>query len=170
MNRNRRSSIVSGIILILLGLLFLANEIFPELFSFWEWPVLIIGMGFVFLLWAILSGIGGLAVPAAIIGGIGGIFYYQNMTGNWESWSYIWSLIPGFVGVGIILSGIIDRSLKEALSGGLTMIIISGVLFFAFGTAFGIENDFFQYWPILLIALGLISLVRVLFSNKQKRA
>ncbi len=47
---NRKGSIIGGIILILLGLLFLASEIFSEAFSFWEWPFLIIGVGGVFLL------------------------------------------------------------------------------------------------------------------------
>jgi len=163
----RRSSIVGGIILIILGVLFLVKEIAPQYFQFWDWPFVIIGLGLVFLIWALLSGSGGLAVPGAIIGGIGGILYYQNLTGNWESWSYIWSLIPGFVGVGVILGGLIDRNVRETLSAGLTLIIISGILFFAFGSAFGLRYDLARYWPVLLIALGLISLVRVIFSKKK---
>ncbi len=164
----RRSSVVGGIILIILGVLFLVKEIAPQYFQFWDWPFVIIGLGLVFLIWALLSGSGGLAVPGAIIGGIGGILYYQNLTGNWESWSYIWSLIPGFVGVGVILSGLIDRNVRETLGAGLTLIIISGILFFAFGSAFGFRSDLARYWPVLLIALGLISLVRVIFSKKKK--
>ncbi len=170
MDRNQRKAIIGGIILILLGLLFLANELFPQTFAFWDWPFIIIGLGVVFLLWAILAGTGGLAVPGSILAGIGGILYYQNVTGNWESWSYIWALIPGFVGLGVIISGIIDGNIKEAFTGGLTLLMISGVLFFAFGSAFGLEHELVQYWPVLLIVLGLIALVRVIFSgNKSKR-
>ena len=164
----RRSGVIGGIILILLGVLFLAAEIAPQYFDFWDWPFIIIGLGVVFLIWAILSGTGGLAVPGAILGGIGTILYYQNVTGDWESWAYIWALIPGFVGVGIIIGGIIDRNYKEAFSGGLTMLIISAVLFLAFGSQFGLESDFTQYWPALLIGLGLIALVRAIFSSRKK--
>ncbi len=40
-------------------------------------------------------------MPSIIVGGIGGILAYQDYTGHWESWSYLWTLIPGFVGLGI---------------------------------------------------------------------
>lgn len=165
----RNNGIVLGIILIILGLLFLAREIAPQYFQFWDWPIIIIGLGGIFLLWAILSGTGGLAVPGSILAGIGGIFYYQNLTGDWESWAYIWALIPGFVGVGIIISGIIDRNYKEAFTGGLIMLLISGMLFFAFGSAFGLPQEVTMYWPALLILLGIVALVRALSSGKRRR-
>ena len=128
----------------------------------------IIGLGALFLLWAAVGGIGGLAVPATIMAGIGGILYYQNLTGDWDSWSYIWALIPGFVGVGVLLSGLIDGKFKSTLDGGVTLVIISAILFFIFGTTFGLDYNLSQYWPVLLILLGLISLVRVLFRRKKK--
>jgi hypothetical protein len=56
----------------------------------------------------------------------------------------------------------------DGFSGGLTLIIISAILFFAFGSFLGFESDFTQYWPVLLIALGLISLVRVAFSKSKR--
>lgn len=164
---NRKSSITSGVILVLLGIFFLAREIFPEFFQFLDWPFIIIGLGIVFLLWAIISGAGGLAVPGAILAGFGGIFYYQNLTGNWESWAYIWSLIPGFVGVGIIISGIINHTFKKDISAGLVLIVISAILFFIFGTAFGLDYQLSRYWPVLLIALGLVSVVRTLVRSKN---
>lgn len=166
----RRSGVVGGVILILLGLLFLASEIAPQYFQFWDWPFIIIGLGVVFIIWAILSGTGGLAIPGAVIGGIGGILYYQSITGEWESWSYIWALIPGFVGIGIIISGIIDQTYKESFSSGLILLLISTILFFAFGSAFGMQPEITQYWPVLLIALGLISLVRAVFSGSKNKA
>ncbi len=166
---NRRSGLVIGTILILLGLLFLAGEIAPQYFQFWDWPFIVIGLGMVFLVWAILSGTGGLAVPGCILAGIGGILYYQNQTGDWASWAYIWGLIPGFVGVGVILCGIIDRNYKDAFTGGLVLILISAIFFFAFGAAFGLPPDITQYWPVLLIVLGVISLIRAVFSGKRMR-
>ena len=166
---NRRASIISGIFLILLGILFFVGEIAPQYFEFLDWPFIIIGLGLFFILWALLSTTGGLAVPGSILAGIGGILYYQNMTGDWESWSYIWSLIPGFVGIGIIIGGIIDRNFKEGLSSGLVLLLISGILLFSFGSAFGLPEEITQYWPALLIGLGLISLVRAIIAANKKR-
>jgi len=166
----RKNGIIGGVILIILGLLLLAREIAPQYFQFLDWPFIVIGLGGIFLLWAILSGAGGLAVPGSILAGIGGILYYQNLTGDWDSWAYIWALIPGFVGVGIIISGIIDRNYKEAFTGGLIMLLISGILFFAFGSAFGLPEEITMYWPALLILLGVVALVRALFSGKRRRS
>jgi len=166
---NRRASIVSGFFLILLGILFLIREIAPQYFQFWDWPFIIIGLGLLFIIWAVFSGTGGLAVPGAILAGLGGIFYYQNMTGDWESWTYIWALIPGFVGIGIMISSLIDRNFKDWISPGLTLILISAILLFSFGAAFGLDSEITKYWPALLIALGLISLVRALISGNKRK-
>lgn len=166
---NRKTTIAGGIILILLGGLFLVSEIFPQVFNFWDWPFIIIGAGVVFLLWAILSSTGGLAVPGAILSGIGGILFYQNMTGDWDSWSYIWGLIPGFVGTGILLSGIIDRNLKKTYTPGLILILISAVMFFAFGSHFGLQHSIAMFWPVLLIGLGIFSLVKALAAGKKRQ-
>jgi len=165
---NRRTGIVGGVILILLGVLFLASEIYPQYFNFWDWTFIIIGLGGIFLIWAVLGAVGGLAVPGSILTGIGSILYYQNTTGDWESWAYIWALIPSFVGVGVILSGIIDRKFKNALSGGLVLILISAILLFAFGSAFGLDRSITKYWPLLLIVLGGVALVRAILSGKRK--
>ena len=163
-----KSGIVGGIILILLGLLFLASEIFPDLFSFWEWPFIIILVGLVFLLWAVIGGVGGLAIPGSIVAGIGGILYYQNAYNAWGTWSFIWALIPSFVGVGIMLSGLIDRDFKNRFFGGLSLLVISAILFFAFGSFFGMTPEISKYWPVLLVVLGLISLIKALVKNQKK--
>lgn len=165
-----KSGIVGGIILILLGLLFLASEIFPDVFTFWEWPFIIILVGLVFLLWAVLGGVGGLAIPGCILSGIGGILYYQNTYDAWGTWSFIWSLIPGFVGLGIMLSGLIDKDFKGQFFSGFTLLVISAVLFFAFGSFFGLAHEVAKFWPVLLVLLGLISLIRGIVRNKKKEA
>lgn len=167
-----RSGIVWGILLILLGGFFLVTRLMPEVFGFVYWPFFIIGVGGAFLAAAILTRTGGLAVPGAIVGGIGGILYYQAVTGHWESWAYIWTLIPGFVGVGVLLAGLIDRSGPRFDSGGLILIAISAMGFLVFGTAFGgmlglpFDMDIGTIWPIFLIGIGLITLISALFRKR----
>ena len=163
----KKSGIFTGIIMILLGGLFLASELYPDIFSFWSWPFILIGLGLMFLLWALIAQNGGLAVPGAILSGLGGIFYYQELTKDWDSWAYIWALIPGFVGLGILLKGLIDKTFKQSANSGFVLILISAVLFFAFGTQFGLQSYITMYWPVLLILIGIMSLVRALLKKKE---
>ncbi len=108
--------------------------------------------------------------PGSILAGIGGILYYQNAYNAWGTWSYIWALIPGFVGVGILLSGLIDRDFKDRFFGGLSLLVISAILFFAFGSFFGMTPEISKYWRVLLVVLGLISLIKALVKNQKKEA
>lgn len=169
MDKRRRTSIVGGAILILVGGLLFTAQILPDLMpDFWEiisWPWAIIGIGlFLFALGAAL-GEPGLAVPATIVGGIGGILAYQWYTGDWQSWSYIWALIPGFVGLGIVLMSLLggEASLKD----GGTLIFISFIMLAIFGSFFGAIGLAGQYWPVLLILLGVVLMVRTFFNKNE---
>ena len=164
MDRQNRRNLVIGLILVLLGVWFLAVQYVPELGNWidleWSWPLLIVGVGASLLLFGILVDAPGMAVPAVIVGGIGGILYYQSTTGDWTSWSYLWTLIPGFVGVGIILAGLLGGNFRGSLSEGGGLIIISLILFAIFASITGGWNLLGVYWPVLLILLGLWLLVR----------
>lgn len=167
MDKRRRSSIFGGAILIIVGGLLFAAQIMPDLVpDFWQvfsWPWIIVGVGlFLFALGAAL-GEPGLAVPATIVGGIGGILAYQFYSNDWTSWSYIWALIPGFVGLGIILMKLLggEGSYKE----GGTLLLISFILLAVFGSFFGALGMAGQYWPVLLILLGAFLLGRTFFDK-----
>jgi hypothetical protein len=166
MDRKRRSSLAGGLILILLGVGFLAVQWIPGLQIWFSWPWIIIGFAALMLLIGLLTGVSDMAVPACIIGGIGGILYWQNVTGNWESWAYVWSLIPGFVGVGVILAGILGGKTRKSLREGGNLILISLILFVIFGAFLGGPNLLGDYWPVLLILLGLWTLIRPLFRSR----
>ena len=162
----KRKGLVGGIMLILLGGFFLAAQLMPELFGYVFWPFIIIGIGGVFLLSALLTREGGLAVPGCIMLGLGGIFYYQSITNDWASWSYIWTLIPGFVGIGVIIAGLISRNGPRFDSGGLVLLAISAMGFLIFGGVFGLNFDVATLWPIFLIGIGVITLFSALFRKR----
>ena len=163
MTQPNRSNLVFGLLLILVGGLFLAVQLFPglgELFDAGEnWPLFIIGGGLLMLLIGALSGAPGMAVPASIVTGIGGILFWQNATGNWASWSYIWALIPGFVGIGVILNGMLTGQTRQAIQDGGRTILVSLVLFAIFGAFFGRELFAGWVWPSLLIIAGVLIMV-----------
>jgi hypothetical protein len=171
MSSKRRSSLAVGLILILVGLFFLAAQFLPELniWTVWfDWPVYAIGVGFLLLLIGLLVGEPDMAVPACIVGGIGGILYWQNATGNWESWSYVWALIPGFAGVGRVISGLLGPAHKrwKTVQDGLQTVLVSAALFVVFGSFFGLSL-LGDYWPVLLIALGVLLMARALFRGTR---
>jgi peptidoglycan/LPS O-acetylase OafA/YrhL len=112
---------------------------------------------------------GGFLVPAAILGGIGGILYYQNTTGDWASWAYIWALIPGLVGLGLLVGSFIDRRCGDARKAGFLMLLISLAVTALLG-AFFTNNIGFDYaWPIILILAGIVFLFQGIFRRNRKR-
>jgi hypothetical protein len=163
--RQNRSSLILGILLILFGGWLVVTRQVPAFQNWLEdnftWPMWTIGAGLLVLLIGLITGAPGMAVPASIIAGIGGILYYQNSTGDFGSWSYMWALIPGFVGIGTILAGLLGENTRTNLAHGLNLLAISAVLFLVFGTFFGglaILGDYGA--AILLILLGLYVLGR----------
>ncbi|NOZ00211.1 MAG: hypothetical protein GXP40_13580 [Chloroflexi bacterium] len=174
MSRSNRSQLALGIILILLGAWFIAAKSVPALGAwvdaYYDWPFTIIGAGAIILLIGLIVGAPGMAVPAAIVAGIGGILYYQNATGDWESWSYMWALIPGFVGVGTMLAGLLGENTRANLGHGLNLLVVSAALFLIFAAAFGGLALLGDYGPaILLILLGLWVIGRGLFRGRRRQ-
>jgi hypothetical protein len=160
MRKQGRTQLALGVILILLGAWFIAQRTFPEVAAFAarfsDWPFTVIGVGVLLLLLGLILGAPGLAVPAAIVSGIGGILYYQDLTGNWESWSYMWTMIPGFVGVGVLLQGLLGEDTRRNLRHGLNLMVVSAVLFLVFSAFLGGWTLLGNFGPaILLILLGL---------------
>lgn len=153
----KRSSIVGGLIMILVGAFFLLLQFSPTLagqIDFTrQWPLFIMGLGIFFLLSALL-GTPPLAIPGSVMTGLGVILYYQNATGDWASWSYIWTLIPGFVGIGTIVMGILGRKGKHNMREGLRLITVSLVMFVVFWAFFHGLGMIGRFWPVLLIMVG----------------
>lgn len=164
----RRASIIVGLLMILAGFLFLGFQLVPGLaeqvnFSRW-WPLFIVGLGGVFLLLGLVAS-PPLAVPGSVVTGVGGILFYQNATGNWASWAYIWALIPGFVGVGLILMGLREGK-RSGVGEGVRLLGISLIMYLVFGAFFGGFGLLGQFWPMLLVLLGVYILVQNLRGRR----
>ena len=129
MGAGRRLPLFAGLLLIVIGGVLLVDQFIPEWDIEVSWPWIIIAVGVGLLMLGMLTGAPAMAVPACIVGGIGGILLYQDVSGNWSSWSYLWTLIPGFAGVGTILAGLLRGDLRGALGEGTQSIIFSAVAF-----------------------------------------
>jgi hypothetical protein len=173
-NTRGRSQLALGVILILLGAWFLMDKTLPAfhaLFSkYTEFPLIMLVIGAGILIVGLVLGQPSMAIPAAIVAGIGGIFYYQETTNNYESWSYMWALIPGFVGVGIVLAGLLGDNTAHNLKRGLNLMVISAVLFLVFASIFGGLDLLGNFGPaILLILLGVWVLGNGLYRSFRKK-
>lgn len=172
--RRNVGSAIGGLALVLVGLLFLALQLSPDLAEFMRiemfWPLVIVGVGVLFFVGILIGGrsMAGLAVPGTIVGGIGLILFYQNWTGNWESWAYLWTLIPGFVGLGIVLSGLIGGgSFRAAVNAGAGLIVLSLLLFAVFGFFLGLDQFSRLGAPLLLIVIGVWFLLRNVLQARK---
>ncbi len=130
-----------------------------------SWPSIIWGMGAMFGLVAIASGLSPLLIPGTILGGLGLLLAWQKITGDWASWAYAWALIPGFVGLGIFLA-FINRRVPRIV--GLSMAGWSLFVFFLFGIFFAADGQFAGFWPILLILAGVIVLAQSLLVPRRR--
>ncbi len=159
---NRPSSVVA-VILIGLGILFLAvNFLDIDLGRVWPLIFFVIGAGFytpVLLMPQARAGLAALFIPGTIMIGLGVIFFYNTLTGDWGSWAYAWSLIPAFVGIGLILASRFGQWQGDTARAGTWLALGSAAVFSVLAMFFG-SRTFGAIGPILLIGLGVLLLFR----------
>jgi hypothetical protein len=154
-----------------MGALFLAVQFIPgfsDVFTGQNAPALVLfGIAVVLALIGIATASPGMAVPVCILGGIGGIFYWQTAADlGVTSWSYMWALIPGFMGVGIFFSELLQGRPLDGIWNATGSIAVSAVLFFIFASAFGQFTLIGPYLPVLLVVLGLLLMLRPLLRRQ----
>lgn len=107
--RSNQGRSFGAIVLIALGALFLLANLGVFSFSIIGvmWPFFIILPGLVFFFFAATGSaeLSSLAIPGSIVTGTGAILLFQSITGRWESWAYIWTLYPVFLGLGLMYMG-----------------------------------------------------------------
>ncbi len=136
------------------------------------WPLFVVVPGLAFLYFAYTGdkNVAGLAVPGMVITGTGLILFYQNVTGHWASWAYVWTLYPLFVG--LALRFMAQRTGDEGTEKASRILMRIGAIGFIIGVVFfelmifghgGIFGN--MALPIILVAIGGF----MLMSNKQGR-
>jgi hypothetical protein len=131
-----------------------------------SWPSIIWGAGGLFLLAALFSGIGPLAIPGTILGGLGLLLAWQASTGAWDSWAFTWPLIPAFVGLGLLLAFLRNQTMRTI---GLSMVAWSLIAFALFGIFFAGQGALAYLWPVILILAGVGVLFQALLTRSPFR-
>jgi hypothetical protein len=167
--RQDRGGLIFGGILIVLGVLFLAERAFGVQFGRFGWPLFVIVPGVLLMAASLVAGGregSGLAVAGAITTVVGLVLAFQNATGLWATWAYAWALVgPGATGIGLIFYGVLKRQ-PDLVSTGIRSLGSGLALFAAFGLFFegviGLSGEPFllgsDLLPIALIGLGVVLL------------
>lgn len=168
---NGRANAGLGLLLVVLGSLFLVvNALDIQIWSF-SWPFFVILPGLALFGGAIIGGrsTAMMAIPGSIVTTVGLILLALNTTGQWQIWAYVWSLIfPTAVGFGMLVAGVAGgrRDLARKGSG----MVVSGAGLFAalfiffelfIGlSGFGLGRFGDIALPALLIGAGTLLLLR----------
>jgi hypothetical protein len=165
---NQKNSLIFGLFLIVIGALFITYQFIPGLKTTLRdivtWPMIIIALGAYLVIKHLVEQDNQGIVSGCVILGIGGLLYWQNLTHTWDAW-YNWLLVPGFVGVGHLLTSLAGNRSGRPLERGLWLIGLSAVLYAIFSPLLKVNWMAQQYWPILLIAAGLFLIVKAVRRN-----
>jgi hypothetical protein len=159
-----------GVLLMMLGALFLVVQAVGFDLGRFAWPFFLIVPGLA-VLGAGLA-IGGSAgeriTPlGAAVTTVGVILLYQNTADHFESWAYAWALVfPTSTGLGQMIYGSLKGSKEMVATGGRSALIgatlfLVGALFFELvvgisGLGIGIGR---LGWPLGLVIVGMLMLV-----------
>ncbi len=134
-----RNTRALGLLLLAAGAWILIGRFIHLDLGAWLWPFYIIVPG------GLLIALGfrdirqrseGLVTFGSIVAITGIILFLQNMTGQWQSWAYAWTLLfPGSIGLGKYLWGSRVHN-ADAMQQGRKTIRVALVMFIAFGLFF----------------------------------
>lgn len=172
-----RGSGLGGVLLIVLGIVFLVGQFFDFQLARYLWPFMVIVPG-ALLLWGAAGMEEEVGKAWAIVGGIitmvGVILFVQTLSDWWAGWTYAWALVaPTGPGLGLWLLGArknradFVKSGQELVRVGLVIFVVAAAFF---ELVIGVSgHSLGQYGlPLLLIALGLILLARNLHIGLHK--
>ena len=177
---SRAVELLLGLMLLVIGLLVLASEpignwfgrlgISHELLAWW--PAIVVGLSAFFLVPAALPGPNrrlraGMVIPGAFLAGVGGALLYTSLNDRWAAWSYLWTVIPFSIGLGLYAAGwIADLPAFKWIGSG--MAVGAAIAYLAFATAFG-GDAFRVVGAIGIIVLGLALLAGGLADRLSRK-
>ena len=162
LSHSRRNRIISGLVLILLGGLFLVNQIV-------EIPAVgklfLPGLGLIFLIWGMITRTGGLLIPGGILTGIGaGVYLMETLSleGEQEPGVFLMTFGGGFALITLLSLVFSDEKHWWALIPGGILAAIGAALYMG-GAAMDVLEMIGKFWPVALILVG----VWVIFRRRE---
>ena len=166
-----------GFVLVLIGGLFLADQLFETQLMATFWPVLVILFGLTIFVGMLVAGKkgAGLAIPGSVMTTLGVLFFIQNSFDLWVTWAYAWALLISATGLGLlIMNGYHKQPRLRQVAGliigiGLTTFVVFGVLFELIFNMAGTETNSGVFLGAGLVLLGVfVVFSRALFHRKKE--
>lgn len=165
-------NLVIGVLLILVGILFLAGQLFGAIFQIdlgdFTWPFFVIIPGIALFLIAMGMEVNagrGLAIFGSMVTMVGLLLFVQNTTDLWATWAYAWALVaPTSIGLSDMVYGTLRGRQDWAQSGvkaatvGIGIFLVGAIFFELILNISGIFGESIRriLFPLLLIGLGLV--------------
>jgi hypothetical protein len=174
-----RAGIVAGIVLVVVGGLFLLGRVASLTLGADAWPLWIIVPGVAMLTasFATRTRAGlGLAIPGTIVTIVGLILWVQASNGLYATWAYAWALVaPTGPGLAMLVYGLFLRD-RGLAAEGLRTTMVGLALFLGFAMFFegvlGLSGErvanLDQVLPYAAIGLGVVLVVASLFDRKSE--
>lgn len=162
LSHTQRNRIIGGVVLIVLGGLFLLNQM-VEIPSVGK--LFLPALGLIFLIWGMITRTGGLLIPGGILTGIGAGVYLMDalpLEGDQQGGVFLLAFGGGFAL--ITLLSLVFSSEKHwwALIPGVILAGIGTALYMG-GTALKVLETAGKFWPVILILIG----IWVIFRRRE---
>jgi hypothetical protein len=167
-----------GIVLLVTGGLFLADQLLEIQIMRFFWPLLVVLFGLMLFVGMVFAGKrgAGLAIPGTIITTIGLLLFVQNSFNLWVTWAYAWALLVSATGLGMLIMNLyLNRVSLRRVAGlligiGLTLFVLFGLFFEIILNIAGtdVESGLFLGGGLVLLGLFVI-FSRPLFSKSQRK-
>lgn len=152
--------LIVGIILIVIGIFILlvqAGTIQGENF----WTLLIAGIGIAFFAGYLMNREQfGLLMPGSILTIIGVLFFYLAQT-DWDQMEFLWPTFILAPGIGFFLMNFATGGKKKFYIPGLILTVVAIAFYIRFW-------QILQFWPYLLIAIGLYLVLKNISNRKTQ--
>jgi hypothetical protein len=177
--RPPQAGIVAGLILVIVGSLFLLGRVVDITIGPHAWPLWIIVPGIAMVAGSLMippRGGLGLAIPGAIVTMVGLVLWVQEAYGLYATWAYAWALVaPTGPGLGMLAYGL-ARGDRELTGDGLRMTLVGLGLFLGFALFFegviGLSGErvagLDEALPVVAIGLGALMVVLSLFRGRPE--
>jgi hypothetical protein len=168
-------SLIPGIVLIVIGAVFLLYELDLVYFRWRQiYPLVFLGLGVLFLGSVFTKGDKGASFPATIFLVLGAFFYLRNF--GYFSIDYyfydfrdFWPIFLLAFGLGFVVLFLFRRDDWGLLVPG-GVLLFFGAIFFLRTLDILYWRNVADFWPIILIAVGLSMIINTLRKKPEQRA